>query len=78
MGLPTGTITFLFTDIQRSTRMWEEHDEEMNQALTRHDEIMREAIGNHDGYVFTTAGDAFRRRVLPGRSGPRGLTKAPG
>ncbi len=57
--LPTGTVTFLFTDIQRSTRMWEEHTEAMSEALRRHDEIMREVIDRHEGYVFTTAGDAF-------------------
>jgi predicted ATPase/class 3 adenylate cyclase len=57
--LPTGVVTFLFTDIEGSTRLWEEHPEEMKQALTRHDEILRECIRDHTGYVFSTAGDAF-------------------
>jgi predicted ATPase/class 3 adenylate cyclase len=56
---PTGTVTFLFTDIEGSTRLWEEHREAMERALARHDEIMRVALESHDGYVFSTAGDAF-------------------
>lgn len=58
-SLPTGTVTFLFTDIEGSTRLWEEHPEAMKAALARHDEILRAAIEDHGGYVFTTAGDAF-------------------
>ena len=58
-GIPTGTVTFLFTDLEASTRMWEEHTEAMEAALERHDAIMREAIDQHGGYVFSTAGDAF-------------------
>ncbi len=38
--LPTGTVTFLFTDIEGSTRLWEEHPEEMQVALARHDAIL--------------------------------------
>jgi predicted ATPase/class 3 adenylate cyclase len=56
---PTGTLTFLFTDVEGSTRLWEQHPAEMQAALERHDEILRSAIENHDGYVFSTAGDAF-------------------
>ena len=56
---PTGTVTFLFTDVEGSTRMWEEHTAEMERALEHHDEIMREVIPAHGGYVFSTAGDAF-------------------
>ncbi|MFQ5968744.1 MAG: adenylate/guanylate cyclase domain-containing protein, partial [Acidimicrobiia bacterium] len=58
-SLPTGTVTFLFTDIEGSTRLWEEHPEGMKAALARHDEILRLAIEDHGGYVFSTAGDAF-------------------
>ena len=57
--LPTGTITFLFTDIEGSTRMWEEHRTAMRDALERHDGIVRGAIESGGGYVFSTAGDAF-------------------
>ncbi len=59
IGLPTGTITFLFTDIEGSTRRWEEQRAAMGQALARHDTILREAIEGHGGVVFKTVGDAF-------------------
>ena len=42
--LPSGTVTFLFTDLEGSTRLWEEHPEAMKAALARHDEILRDAI----------------------------------
>src|SRR5918993_4751207 len=58
-GLPTGTVTFLFTDIEGSTRLWERNPEPMQQALARHDQIFRDAIEEHGGYVFKTVGDAF-------------------
>jgi class 3 adenylate cyclase len=38
--LPTGTVTFLFTDIEGSTRLWEQHPEAMRQALARHDVLL--------------------------------------
>src|SRR5215216_2184438 len=56
---PTGTVTFLFTDIEGSTKMWESHPEAMQSALVRHDEILRNAIEERGGYVFKTVGDAF-------------------
>jgi predicted ATPase/class 3 adenylate cyclase len=56
---PSGTVTFLFTDIEGSTRLWEADAEIMRTALARHDEIMRDAIGRHDGFVFATGGDGF-------------------
>ena len=55
--LPTGTVTFLFTDLEASTRLWEEHPEAMKAALARHDEILREAVETNDGYVVKTTGD---------------------
>ena len=58
-ALPTGTVTFLFTDIEGSTRLWEEYAESMRVALARHDVLLREAIGQHRGYIFKTGGDAF-------------------
>jgi len=57
--LPSGTVTFLFTDVEGSTRLWEEHADDMAPALARHDELLRTAITEHHGYVFSTAGDAF-------------------
>jgi predicted ATPase/class 3 adenylate cyclase/Tfp pilus assembly protein PilF len=56
---PTGTVTFLFTDIEGSTKMWERSPQAMQAALARHDQILRLAIEEHDGYVFKTVGDAF-------------------
>jgi predicted ATPase/class 3 adenylate cyclase len=59
VGAPTGTVTFLFTDIEGSTRVWEAAPEAMRVALARHDAIVRAAIEAHDGYVFATGGDGF-------------------
>ena len=56
--LPTGTVTFLFTDIEGSTRLWEERPEAMGEALARHDALLAEAIVAHGGYVFKTIGDS--------------------
>src|SRR5918999_4588346 len=56
---PTGTLTFLFTDIEGSTKLWEHDAPAMQAALARHDELLKSSIGNHGGYVFKTVGDAF-------------------
>jgi class 3 adenylate cyclase len=56
---PTGTLTFLFTDIEGSTKLWEHDAQAMQAALARHDEILRSAIEERGGYVFRTVGDAF-------------------
>ena len=56
---PTGTVTFLFTDVEGSTKLWERGPEALSQALARHDEIPKEAIEAHEGHVFKTVGDAF-------------------
>jgi predicted ATPase len=52
-------VTFLFTDIEGSTRAWEEQPDEMRDLVARHDEIVRGEIGAHHGYVFATGGDGF-------------------
>ncbi|MBV8339437.1 MAG: adenylate/guanylate cyclase domain-containing protein, partial [Candidatus Eremiobacteraeota bacterium] len=57
--LPTGTVTFLFTDIEGSTERWERHREAMKAAVARHDAVMREPLEDQGGYVFKTVGDAF-------------------
>ena len=57
--LPTGTVTFLFTDIEGSTRRWEQQPELMRVALARHDALLRQAISERHGVVFKTIGDAF-------------------
>src|SRR3712207_609378 len=58
-NLPTGTVTFLFTDIEGSTTHWEHQRVAMQAALARHDAILGEAIETHGGHVFKTVGDAF-------------------
>ena len=57
--LPSGTVTFLFTDVEGSTRLWDEHPEAMQPAMARHDEIVRDAIESHRGHVVKTTGDGF-------------------
>ena len=56
---PTGTGTFLFTDIEGSTTRWEQHRDAMQAALARHDAILREAIEQHGRVIFKTIRDAF-------------------
>jgi class 3 adenylate cyclase len=58
-SLPTGTVTFLFTDIEGYTRLWEQHPEAMRLAVARHDVLLRHAIQQHGGQTFKTGGDAF-------------------
>jgi predicted ATPase/class 3 adenylate cyclase len=57
--LPGGTVTFLFTDIEGSTRLWENAPDAMRVAMARHDALMRTVIATHRGSVFKTIGDAF-------------------
>jgi predicted ATPase/class 3 adenylate cyclase len=58
-SLPTGTVTFLFTDIEGSTRLWEERPEDMRALIAHHDKRLRMAIEANGGYVFATGGDGF-------------------
>ena len=58
-SLPTGTVSFLFTDIEGSTRLAQEHPETWETARTRHHVILREAIESNHGSVFQIIGDAF-------------------
>ena len=57
--IPSGTVSFLFTDVEGSTRLWEAGAEEMGASLALHDVIMREVVREHGGHIFSTAGDAF-------------------
>ena len=68
--LPTGTVTFLFTDLESSTRLWEEQPEAIRNALARHDGILRGAVADRGGHVvegtgagvfaaFSTAGEGI-------------------
>jgi predicted ATPase/class 3 adenylate cyclase len=58
-GLPTGTVTFVFTDIEGSTQLWEQYPNVMPTALQQHDTLLREGVEKNRGYVFKTVGDAF-------------------
>jgi predicted ATPase/class 3 adenylate cyclase len=60
VDLPFGTVTFLFTNIEGSTRLWEEHPEAMPGAYARHDAILKEAVARNGGILFKTVGDAFQ------------------
>ena len=59
MTLPSGTVTFLFTDIEGSTKLAQEYPNEMPALLARHHEILHQAIEKQNGYVFQIIGDAF-------------------
>jgi class 3 adenylate cyclase len=56
-NLPTGTVTFLFTDLEGSTRLWEEQRDAMRGALARHDEILLAAVRAYGGSVVKQTGD---------------------
>ncbi len=57
-ALPSGTVTFLFTDVEGSTRLLERHPEAFRSALGRHHAILHEAVEQNGGSVFETVGDA--------------------
>jgi predicted ATPase/class 3 adenylate cyclase len=54
----SGTITFLFTDIEGSTQRWEGHPQVMSAAQVRHDQILTHAVESHNGYLFKIVGDS--------------------
>ena len=56
---PSGTVTFLFSDIEGSTQRWAAHRAAMQDAVRIHDRVMREAIATNRGHVFKTVGDSF-------------------
>jgi predicted ATPase/class 3 adenylate cyclase len=58
-ALPTGTVTFLFSDIEGSTERWERHRAAMKTAVAWHETLVQGAISGHGGHVFKTVGDAF-------------------
>src|SRR5215212_9602194 len=57
--LPSGTVTFLLTDVEGSTPLWGEAPDAMRTALARHDALIRAAILDHAGHVVKTTGDGF-------------------
>ena len=72
---PRGVVTFLFTDIEGSTRRWEADPDAMRAALETHDEVLREAVEKHKGWLFKHTGDgvcAARTTSARYSTGPRG------
>jgi predicted ATPase/class 3 adenylate cyclase len=57
--LPSGTVTFLFTDVEGSTKLWERYPQAMEASMARHDELLRGVMESSGGFVFKTIGDAF-------------------
>jgi class 3 adenylate cyclase len=64
---PTGTVTFLFTDLESSTRLWEHHAQAMPGALARHDACLRDAVAAHHGTIVKQTGDGMHAAF--GRAG---------
>ena len=56
---PTGTVTFLFTDIEGSTQRWQQDDHAMSDALAAHDNLIRTVVERHGGLVFKHTGDGL-------------------
>jgi predicted ATPase/class 3 adenylate cyclase len=69
---PSGVVTFLFTDIEGSTRRWEADADGMRQALAAHDNVLRNAIETRDGFMFKHTGDG----VCAAFSSPRSAVDA--
>jgi predicted ATPase/class 3 adenylate cyclase len=59
LNLPSGTVTFLFTDIEGSTILSQQYPDAVQFLLARHNQIMQQAIKAHNGYVFQVVGDSF-------------------
>jgi class 3 adenylate cyclase len=59
MGAPSGTVTFLFTDIEGSTHLWQLDEAAMREAVRRHDQLLRTTIMECGGVVFSTMGDGL-------------------
>jgi class 3 adenylate cyclase len=74
--LPTGTVTFLFTDIEGSTRLLSALGEGYPPLLATHHEILRAAIAGHGGTEVSTEGDAFFAVFLSAREAVRAAADA--
>jgi class 3 adenylate cyclase len=65
--LPSGTVTFLFTDLEGSTRLWEQFPDGMGSALARHDAILRDAVSGHGGALVKGRGDGVHAAFATAR-----------
>jgi len=70
-SLPIGTVTFLFTDIEGSTRLAQQHRDKWERLQKRHHAILHSAIESHNGYIFQIVGDAIQADVYISRAYPR-------
>src|SRR5688572_29344864 len=59
MTPPTGSVTFLFTDVEGSTHLWETDPTGMATSIEAHDALVREVVEANGGHIFSTAGDGF-------------------
>jgi len=66
---PSGTVTFLFCDIEGSTRLWERYPVAMQAALARHDDIFHQAIARNQGVIVKGTGDGFHAAFPTARDG---------
>jgi predicted ATPase/class 3 adenylate cyclase len=73
---PSGSVTFLFTDIEGSTQLWEHQRALMQAAVARHDALLRGCIEGNRGYVFKTVGDAFCAAFPTAEDGVRAVAEA--
>ena len=73
---PSGTVTFLFTDIEGSTQWWEEQPAWMGHAFTRQEAILRTVAEAHGGYVYKMIGDAFQIAFETGLSAVNAAVEA--
>jgi predicted ATPase/class 3 adenylate cyclase len=73
---PSGVVTFLFTDIEGSTRRWEADAEAMRAALSKHDQVLQTAIESHNGFLFSHTGDGVVAAFASPRSAVHAAVKA--
>jgi class 3 adenylate cyclase len=70
---PSGVVTFLFTDVEGSTRRWEADADGMRAALMAHDKVVRKAIEEPGGFLFKHTGDG----VCAAFASPRSAVEPP-
>ncbi len=75
-GLPTGTLTFLFTDVEGSTELWNRDVAAMSTALAAHDAVLRAAVESHGGHVFKHTGDGIRAVFTTARAAVEAAVEA--
>src|SRR5687767_3237771 len=64
----TGTMTFLFTDVESSSMLWDQHRDAMRQALIRHDELVEQSVAEHHGHVVRPRGEGDSRFAVFARA----------